>query len=253
MTGLLADKVAVITGGTQGIGLATAHRFVQEGATVFITGRRQGELDSAVKALGDRAVGVRGDVAVVADVDRLYAAVAAHGRGLDVVFANAGTAPVATLATVTDEHLEAVLSTNIKGTVYTVQRALPLLNDGASIILNSSTTGERGRIGLGMYAASKAAVRSLARTWANELAARNVRVNAVVPGYTATPGIDRLARAAAPDSDTESLRAVASTSIPLRRFGDPRETANVVVFLASELSSYTTGAAVPVDGGMNQV
>ncbi|KRQ20431.1 short-chain dehydrogenase [Mycobacteroides sp. H001] len=253
MPALLADKIAVITGGTEGIGLATAHRFVEEGATVFITGRRQAELDSAVEALGERAIGVQGDVAVADDVDRLYAAVAAHGRGLDVVFANAGTAPVATLATVTDDHLDTVLATNIKGTVYTVQRALPLLNDGASIILNSSTTGERGRIGLGVYAASKAALRSLARTWANELAARNVRVNAVVPGYTATPGIERLARAATPDSDTDGFRAAASTSIPLGRFGEPRETANVVVFLASELSSYTTGAAVPVDGGMNQV
>ena len=253
MSGLLAGKVAVITGGTEGIGLATAHRFAEEGATVFIMGRRNAELELAVRSVGERAVGVRGDVSIREDVERLYAAVAAHGRGLDVVFANAGTAPVATLDAVTDEHLDAVLATNVRGTVYTVQTALPLLNAGASIILNSSTTSERGRVGLGLYAASKAALRSLARTWANELAERGVRVNAVVPGMTATPGIEVLAVAAAPEVGIDGFRANAVTAIPLRRFADPRETANAVVFLASDLSSYTTGAALHVDGGMNQV
>lgn len=253
MTALLTDKVAVITGGTEGIGLATAHRFVEEGATVFITGRRQAELDSAVEELGASVIGIRGDVSIPADIDRLYARVAEHGRGLDVVFANAGIAPVATLAAITDEHLDALLSINVKGAVYTVQKALPLLNTGASVILNSSTTGERGGAGLGVYAATKAALRSLARTWANELSEQGVRVNAVVPGYTSTPGMVALSQAAAPDAELDDFRAAASNTIPMGRFAEPRETANVVVFLASDLSSYVTGAGIPVDGGLNQI
>ena len=186
--GLLDHKTAVVTGGNSGIGLATAQRFIAEGATrVFVTGRRQAELDAAATQLGPRAVVVRGDVGVPSDLERLYAAVAAAGDGLDIVVANAGFTRVARLGAITDADLDALLTTNVKGVVYTVQQALPLLNDGASIILIGSSTADRGRPGMGIYAATKAAVRSLARTWANELADRNIRVNVVVAGSTATP------------------------------------------------------------------
>jgi NAD(P)-dependent dehydrogenase (short-subunit alcohol dehydrogenase family) len=167
--GLLDGKTAIITGGTSGIGLATAARFLDEGARVFITGRRQSELDAALARLGDRASGVRGDVGVGADLDRLYAAVAESGRGLDIVVANAGVTAVARIGDITEHHLDTLVSTNVKGVVFTVQKVLPVLNDGASIIVTGSTTAERGREGVGIYAATKAAVRSLARTWANEL------------------------------------------------------------------------------------
>ena len=191
--GLLDGKTAVITGGTSGIGLATAARFVDEGAQVFITGRRQAQLDEALAQLGERAYGVRGDVGAGADLDRLYASVAESGRSLDIVVANAGVTAVAQIGDITEDHLDTLLSTNIKGMVFTVQKALPLLNDGASIIITGSTTAERGREGLGVYAATKAAVRSFARTWANELKGRGIRVNAIVAGSTATPGSDNLA------------------------------------------------------------
>jgi NAD(P)-dependent dehydrogenase (short-subunit alcohol dehydrogenase family) len=185
--GLLDSKTAVIIGGTTGIGLATAARFVDEGARVFITGRRQAQLDQALGQLGERANGVRGDVGAGADLDRLYAAVAEAGRGLDVVVANAGVTAVARIDDITEDHLDTLPSTNIKGVVFSVQKALPLLNDGASIIITGSTTAGRGREGLGGYAASKAAVRSFARNWANELKGRRIRVNVVVAGSTATP------------------------------------------------------------------
>ncbi|WP_459994199.1 SDR family NAD(P)-dependent oxidoreductase, partial [Mycobacterium avium] len=192
--GLLDRKTAVITGANSGIGLATAERFLAEGVErVFITGRRQRELEDAARQLGPRATAVRGDVGAPRDLDRLYGEVAAAGAGLDIVMANAGTTRVARLGEITDDDLDTLLGTNVKGVVYTVQKALPLLNDGASIILTGSTTADRGRAGLSIYAATKAAVRSLARAWANELAHRNIRVNVLVAGSTATPGSDRLA------------------------------------------------------------
>src|ERR1700742_3298962 len=250
---LLDRKTAVITGGNSGIGLATAERFLTEGADqVFITGRRQLELDTAAAKLGPRAVAVRGDVANADDLDRLYARVGAAGKGLDVVVANAGSTRVARLGEITDDDLDALLTTNVKGVVYTVQKALPLLNDGASIILIGSTTADRGRPGLSIYAASKAAVRSLARTWANELAERNIRVNVVVAGSTATPGSDNLAAQTAPNASIEQFRAARVSTIPLGRFADPVEIANAAVFLASDLSSFTTGATITADGGCNQ-
>lgn len=192
--GLLDRKTAVITGANSGIGLATAERFLAEGAErVFITGRRQPQLDTAARKLGPRATAVAGDVATPRDLGRLYAAVASAGRGLDIVVANAGSTRVARLGEITDDDLDALLTTNVKGVVYTVQKALPLLNDGASVILTGSTTADRGRAGLSIYAATKAAVRSLARAWANELADRAIRVNVIVAGSTATPGSDALA------------------------------------------------------------
>jgi NAD(P)-dependent dehydrogenase (short-subunit alcohol dehydrogenase family) len=252
--GLLDHKTAVITGANSGIGLATAARFIAEGARqVFITGRRQPELSSAAAQLGPCAVPVPGDVGTPQDLDRLYAEVDAAGKGLDIVVANAGSTRVARLGEITDDDLDALLTTNVKGVVYTVQKAMPLLNDGASIILVGSTTADRGRAGLSIYAASKAAVRSLARTWANELADRNIRVNAIVAGSTATPGSDNLAAQTDPDSSIEEFRARRVATIPLRRFADPIEIANAAVFLASDLSSFTTGSTVTADGGFNQV
>jgi NAD(P)-dependent dehydrogenase (short-subunit alcohol dehydrogenase family) len=253
MTGLLDGKTAVITGATSGIGLATAQRFIEEGAEVFITGRRKSELDTAAAQLGSAAVGVHGDVGVGADLDRLYQQVAERGRGLDVVFANAGVSAVARLGDITEAHLDELLSTNLKGVVFTVQKALPLLNDNGSVILNSSVAAERGREGMGTYAATKAAVRSFARTWANELRVRGIRVNAILPGSTATPGIDTLARQTDPDASIDAFRAARTAGIPLGRFADAHEVADAVVFLASDLSSFTTGAALPVDGGSNQI
>jgi NAD(P)-dependent dehydrogenase (short-subunit alcohol dehydrogenase family) len=252
--GLLDRKTAVVTGGNSGIGLATAQRFIAEGAIrVFITARRQPELDAAVQVLGPRAVAVRGDVGVPDDLDRLYAEVAAAGEGLDVVVANAGFTRVARLGEITEDDLDALLTTNVKGVVHTVQKALPLLNDGASIILIGSTTADRGRPGLSIYAASKAAVRSLARTWANELADRNIRVNVVVAGSTATPGSDTLACQTDPSVSVDEFRVGRVAGIPLGRFADAVEIANAAVFLASDLSSFVTGSTVTADGGFNQV
>lgn len=252
--GLLDRKTAVVTGANSGIGLATAQRFIAEGADrVFITGRRQPELEQAARSLGPNATAVRGDVGTPADLDRLYAEVAAAGGGLDIVMANAGSTRVARLGEISDDDLDTLLTTNVKGVVHTVQKALPLLNDGASIILTGSTTADRGRPGLSIYAASKAAVRSLARAWANELAHRNIRVNVIVAGSTATPGSDRLAAQTDPEASIEEFRAARIASIPLGRFADPIEIANAAVFLASDLSSFTTGSTVVADGGFNQV
>jgi len=251
--GLLDEKTAVITGGTTGIGLATAARFVDEGARVFITGRRQAQLDEALGQLGERANGVRGDVGAGADLDRLYAAVAEAGRGLDIVVANAGVTAVARIGDITEDHLDTLLSTNIKGVVFTVQKALPLLNDGASIIITGSTTAERGREGLGVYAATKAAVRSFARTWANELKGRGIRVNVIIAGSTATPGSDNLAGQTSPSESLTQFRANRIAGIPLGRFGEPDEIANAALFLASDLASFTTGSTVTADGGANQI
>jgi NAD(P)-dependent dehydrogenase (short-subunit alcohol dehydrogenase family) len=251
--GLLEGRSAVITGGTSGIGLATAARFVDEGARVFITGRRQAELDEALGQLGEGANGVRGDVGAVADLDRLYTAVTEAGRGLDIVVANAGVTAVARIGDITEDHLDTLLSTNIKGVVFTVQKALPLLNDGASIIITGSTTAERGREGLGVYAATKAAVRSFARTWANELKGRGIRVNVIVAGSTATPGSDNLADQTSPGESITQFRANRIAGIPLGRFGEPDEIANAALFLASDLASFTTGSTVTADGGANQI
>jgi NAD(P)-dependent dehydrogenase (short-subunit alcohol dehydrogenase family) len=251
---LLKGKTAVITGGTAGIGLATAKRFVEEGAYVFITGRRQAELEAAVKELGDNVTGVQGDVSKAEDLDRLYAAVADSGRRLDVVFANAAILEVARIGDITDEQLDYQLGVDLKGVVFTVQKALPLLNDGGSIILNASNVAARGSDGIGVYAAIKAAIRSFARTWASELRDRKIRVNAVSPGATDTPGIDTLARMLFPGPNAEQqFEDYQRSIVPLARYGTADEVANAVLFLASDLSSFTTGADIPVDGGLNQI
>jgi NAD(P)-dependent dehydrogenase (short-subunit alcohol dehydrogenase family) len=247
---LLKGKTAVITGGTTGIGLATAKRFVEEGAYVFITGRRQAELEAAVKEIGDNATGVQGDVSNPEDLDQLYAAVADSGRRLDVVFAN----DVARIGDITEEHLDSQLDVDFKGVVFTVQKALPLLNDGGSVILNSSNTNAKGSEGIGVYAAIKAALRSFARTWASELRDRKIRVNVVSPGATETPGINTLAGMLFPGPNAaQQFEEYQISSVPLARYGTSDEVANAVLFLASDLSSFTTGADIPVDGGINQI
>ncbi|MFJ4977671.1 SDR family NAD(P)-dependent oxidoreductase [Streptomyces coeruleorubidus] len=245
----LEGKTAVVTGGGTGIGLAAAARLAAEGAHVFITGRREDVLDTAVETIGPAsATAVVGDVSDLADLDRLYGTVRARGGGLDVLFANAGTASFATLEQVTEEHVEETFGVNVRGTLFTVQKALPLLNDGASVILNSSVRADDGVAAFGTYAASKAAIRSFARTWANELKDRGIRVNAISPGTIDTPGLDALAAGDAPVT-----KAQFAAGVPLGRIGHPDDVADVVAFLASGQSGFMTGANLYVDGGENQI
>src|ERR1700682_1325382 len=250
MSGQLEGKVAVVTGGNSGIGLATAKRFVAEGAYVFVTGRRQGELDAAVKQIGEHVTGVQGDVARLADLDRLYAAVKAKAGRIDILFANAGGAEFAPLGEITEEHFDTVFGSNVKGLLFTVQKALPLVPDGASIILNASIVASKGLPEWSVYSATKAAVRSFARTWTTDLRDRRIRVNAVSPGSIDTPGLSDLL--ASTDVGQQRLKMIAN-SVPLGRRGTPDEIARAVVFLASDDSSYITGTELFVDGGFAQV
>lgn len=243
-------KTAVVTGGgTNGIGRATAARLVEEGAYVFITGRRENELDEAVTAIGRNVMAVPGDITKHADLDRLYAAVAARGRGLDILFANAGIATFATIDDLTEDDLNRVFNINVTGTVFTVQKAIPLLNKGASVIVNVSTSADRGAPSMGAYAASKAALRSFTRTWANELKDRGIRVNAISPGPSDTSGVAELVGAENIAAYNETLAA----TLPIGRTAHPDEMAAVVAFLASSDSSFMLGANVLVDGGVNQI
>lgn len=246
----LEGKTAVVTGGgTRGIGRATAARLAAEGAHVFITGRREAELTEAVAAIGDNVTAVPGDITEPADLDRLYAVVAAHGRGLDVLFANAATASFATIETITSEDIDQVFGVNVKGTVFTVQKALPHLNDGASVIVNASTAADRGTTGFGAYAASKAALRTFTRVWANELKGRGIRVNAISPGPTDTSGMTELVG----EENSAAFKASEAARIALGRIGRVDEVAAAVAFLASADSSFMLGANVYVDGGENQI
>jgi NAD(P)-dependent dehydrogenase (short-subunit alcohol dehydrogenase family) len=242
----LQDKTALITGGSTGIGLATARRFVAEGAHVFVTGRRQAELDEAAEALGPGATPVRGDVADLDDLSRIVDLVAERGRGLDVLFANAGGGAFTHLEKLTPADFDQTFNINVRGTVFTVQKALAVLNDGASIILTGSTSAHKGTAAFGVYAASKAALSSFARTWAAELSERGIRVNTVVPGPTDTPGLRGLAPH--PDQASQLLDSMAA-GVPLGRIGTTDEIANAVLFLASEQSSFVTGSELFVDGG----
>jgi len=244
VTKKLEGKTAVITGGTDGIGFATAKRFVEEGAYVFITGRRQKALDEAVKAIGTNVAGVQGDIAQLADLDRLYETVADTGKRIDIVFANAGVGEFVPFGAVTEEHFDKLFNINVRGTLFTVQTALPLLNDGGSIILNGSVASVKGTAAFGVYAASKAALRSFVRTWTTDLKDRRIRSNVLSPGPIDTP----LASRQSPDM----IARIVST-IPMGRMGTPEEVANVALFLASDDSSFVTGIELFVDGGRGQV
>jgi NAD(P)-dependent dehydrogenase (short-subunit alcohol dehydrogenase family) len=248
--GKLEGKVALVTGGTTGIGLATAKRFAAEGAHVYISGRRTAELAAAVQAIRRNATGIQGDVSNMADLDRLFAQIEREKRRLDVVFANAGVARYGTLGSISEELYDSIFDVNVKGVLFTVQKALPLLSDGASIILNASVVGSKGLSSNSVYSATKAAVRSFARTWTTDLKARRIRVNAVSPGTIDTPGLNDLL---ASSEAGEQRRNMISTAVPLGRFGTPDEIAKAVVFLASDDASYVTGIELFVDGGFAQV
>ncbi|MET8995801.1 SDR family oxidoreductase [Amycolatopsis sp. NPDC004169] len=240
----LAGKVAVITGGSAGIGLATARRFVAEGARVFLTGRRAEPLAAAAGDLGPAATGVPGDVTSAEHLDRLHAAVAEHGRGLDVLFANTGGGSFTPFGEVTPDAFDETMASNARGVYFTVQRLLPLLNRDASVILMSSVGGTVAVPGLSVYSAAKAAIRSLARGLAAELGERGIRVNAISPGYIRTkPG----------QADVDAFQAAGAAGTPLRRVGRPEEVAAAALFLASGESSYVTGTELFVDGGRTQV
>ena len=244
-------KIAVVTGGTSGIGLATAQRLVAEGAYVFITGRRQSELDAAVKLLGKSVTAVQGDVANLADLDRPYATVKREKGRIDILFANAGHGEFAPLGQITEEHFDKIFDINVKGLLFTVQKALPLFSDGGSIILNASIVASTGSPAFSVYSATKAAVRSFARTWTTDLKDRRIRVNAVSPGIIPTPGYSNSLGLNAQQIDQFVGGAV--PGIPLGRPGLPEDIAKAVSFLASDESSYITGIELFVDGGMTQV
>ncbi|SET15618.1 SDR family NAD(P)-dependent oxidoreductase [Paenibacillus sp. NFR01] len=246
----LQGKVAVITGGTSGIGLATAKRLVNEGAYVFITGRRQAELDAAVANIGSNVTGVRSDVSRLEDLDHLYDVIRGQQKQIDILFVNAGGGEFAPLGEITEEHYEKTFNINVKGTIFTVQKALPLINDGASIILASSTAASSGMPAFSIYSATKAAIRSFARGWIVDLQSRKVRINAISPGVIHTPGLTGLAGS---EEESQQFLQQMAQSIPLGRVGQPEEIAGAVAFLASEDSSFINGIELFVDGGMRQI
>jgi NAD(P)-dependent dehydrogenase (short-subunit alcohol dehydrogenase family) len=246
--GKLEGKIALVTGGNSGIGLATAKQFVNEGAYVFITGRR--DLAAAVKEIGSNVTGVQGDVSNLGDLDRLFAQIEQEKSRLDIVFANAGVAAYAPFGKITEEHYDSIFDINVKGLLFTVQKALPLMPDGASIILNASIVASKGLPANSVYSATKAAVRSFARTWTTDLKHRHIRVNAVSPGPIDTPGLNDLV--ASTGAGEQRLKTL-STIVPLGRLGTPDEIAKAVVFLASDDASFITGTELFVDGGFAQV
>ena len=248
--GRLEGKVAVITGANSGIGLASARRFASEGARVFMTGRRKGELDEAVAEVGHGARGVQGDVANLADLDRLYEVVREEAGRIDVLFANAGGGALMPLADITEEHYDRTFATNVKGTLFTVQKALPLLRDGASVILTGSANGNKGGPSFSVYGASKAAIRNFARSWIQDLAPRRIRVNVLVPGATSTPGLHGLFPT---EEVNRAVVAMMEAASPAGRLGSPDEIANAALFLASDDSSFVNGSELFVDGGAAQV
>ncbi len=245
----LEGKIALVTGGNGGIGLATAQQLVADGAYVFITGRRQVELDAAVKLIGKNVTGIQGDVSNLAELDQLFATVKEQKGHLDIIFANAGVANGAPFGTVTEEQFDREFDINVKGVFFTVQKALPLLREGASVILNASVVASKGLPGVSVYSATKAALRSFARTWTTDLKGKKIRVNVVSPGPIDTPGLRGLRGA----TSVEQLNAAYSSSVPIGRVGQPEDIAKAVSFLASDDSSFITGIELFVDGGMAQV
>jgi NAD(P)-dependent dehydrogenase (short-subunit alcohol dehydrogenase family) len=243
-------KVAVITGGNSGIGLATAQRLANEGAFVFITGRRQSELDAAVKLIGKNVTAVQGDVSNLADLDRLYATVKQQKGRIDILFANAGGGEFAPLGSITEAHYDKTFNINVKGVLFTVQKALPLLVDGGAIVLNASIVSSKGMPAFSVYSATKAALRSFARTWTVDLKDRKIRVNAVSPGPIETPGVDGLAKN---PGDLAQIKANLASAVPMGRMGTADEIAKAVSFLASDDASFITGIELFVDGGMAQI
>lgn len=250
MSNRFQNKVVIVTGGTTGIGLATAKAFAAEGASVFVTGRRQEALDAAIAAIGGRVTGVRGDVSNLADIDRLYDAVQQKHAQIDVVFANAGGGEMVPLGAITEEHYQRTFDTNVKGVLFTVQKALPLLKDGASVILTSSTTSISGTPAFSVYSATKAAVRNFARNWILDLKDRHIRVNAISPGVTDTEGLNELFGGGEQAVGTKEYLA---SLIPAGRVGQPEEIAKAVLFLASDDASFVNGVELFVDGGQAQI
>jgi len=247
--GKLTGKIAVITGGTSGIGFATAQRFVAEGAYVFITGRRQAALDAAVQRIGSHVTGVQGDVANLADLDRLYATVQQQKGRIDILFANAGAGSLAPLGSISEAQYDREFDTNVKGTLFTVQKALPLLVDGASIILGASTGTITGNPAFSVYCATKAAIRNFARSWILDLKDQRIRVNVLSPGPTDTPMLHGMV----PADHVAGMITHMESQLPLGRVGDPDEVGKAAVFLASDDSSYVTGIELFVDGGVAQI
>jgi NAD(P)-dependent dehydrogenase (short-subunit alcohol dehydrogenase family) len=251
MSNRLAAKIAVITGGSSGIGLATAKHFVNEGAYVFITGRRQAELDAAVAEIGQNVTGIQGDISNLADIDRLYATVKQQKGKLDIVFANAGTGEFAPLGQITEQHFDKTFNVNVKGLLFTVQKSLPLLQAGSSIILNASIVASKGMPAFSVYSATKAAVRSFARTWSVDLKDRHIRVNTISPGVVPTPAYNNVLGMT--EEQVDQFVQSSLPNIPSGRAGTADEIAKAVVFLASDDSSYVNGIELFVDGGLAQI
>lgn len=250
MTNRFSKKVVVVTGGSSGIGLAAAKAFSAEGAAVFITGRRQEALDAAVRQIGGRVAAVQGDMSKLADIDRLYDAIQQRHAQIDVLFANAGGGEMVSLGAISEEHYQSTFDTNVKGVLFTVQKALPLLKEGASIILTSSTTSISGTPAFSVYSATKAAVRNFARNWMLDLKDRHIRVNAISPGVTDTAGLDELFGGG---EQAQGTRDYLASLIPAGRVGHPDEIAKAVLFLASDDASFINGVELFVDGGQAQI
>jgi len=249
MSKQLNGKIALVTGGTTGIGLATAQELAAQGAQVFITGRRQAELDAAVAAIGGAATGIRADASVLSDLDAVYAQISKTAGRLDIVFANAGGGDMLPLGAITEEHFDRIFGTNVRGVLFTVQKALPLLSNGGSIVLTGSTVSIKGTANFSIYSASKAAVRNFARSWALDLKDRGIRVNVVSPGPIRTPGLGGLV----PDENRQGLFDYLAAQVPMGRLGEPEEVGKAVAFLASDAASFINGIELFVDGGMAQV
>ncbi len=249
MSHKLTGKIALVTGGSSGIGLASAQALAEQGAKVYITGRRQEELDAAVAQIGAAATGIRADAAVLSDLDAVFSVIGRESGKLDVLFANAGGGDMLPLGDITEEHFDRIFGTNVRGVLFTVQKALPLLTEGASVILTGSTAAVKGTASFSVYSASKAAVRSLARSWALDLKDRGIRVNVVSPGPVRTPGLGGLV----PEAHRQGLFDALAAGVPLGRLGEPEEIAKTVVFLASEDASFINAAEIYVDGGLAQI